>query len=189
MSIATKVIAWARGRNGQKVGAGECWDLVNSALLASGAHGSEYFDTIGDDVDYIWGEEIALNSVQAGDILQTRDHVVTTTTAVHTVFKDGEEALQEDSPFEERPHHSLIVTSLLDQNGTLATLEQNVKPKGKVVQVKRFNSRDVPTVTKKKPGMAIDPRGDPKKKVPVTIITEITVTVTGTIWAYRPVKR
>lgn len=187
MSVASQVIAWARGRVGQKVGAGECWDLANSALLAGGAHGSEYFGTIGEDVDYIWGEEVALNSVQAGDIVQTRDHVVTKTVVVTTVYPDGEKGSEETSTDEERPHHTAIVTSLLDKNGTFATLEQNVEPKGKIVQVKRLNSRDIDTVTTKKTGYAVDPRSG--KNAAVKIITETTISVSGTVKVYRPKKR
>ena len=188
MSITTKLIAWARGRVGQKVGAGECWDLVNSALVAAGAKGSEDFGTIGDDVDYIWGDEVALNAAQAGDIVQTRDHVVTTTVKTRIRFADGtEEDGDEDTKIEKRPHHSAIVASLLDKHGTLVTLEQNVEPKGMVVQNKRLNSRDVPTVTTKKAGKATDSRTD--KVVAVTIFTDTTITVTGTVSVYRPVKR
>ena len=139
MSITTKLIAWARGRVGQKVGAGECWDLVNSALLAAGAKGSEDFGTIGDDVDYIWGDEVALNAAQAGDIVQTRDHVVTTTikSPVSSTPTARKRAARTGTfrRLKRRAHHSAIITSLLDKNGTLATLEQNVPIRsGKVVQ-------------------------------------------------------
>ena len=186
MSVGSQAITWARGKLGKQVGAGECWDLANSAIVAAGGKGSEYYGTIGDDVDYIWGDAVSLNSVQAGDIIQTRDHVTTITTKVTTTYPDGEEGEDESYTTENRPHHTAIVTSLLDKNGTLATLEQNIQPKDKVVQVKRLNTRDIDTVTTKKTAMVVDPRNG--KKVMAKIKTEVTVEVTGTIWAYRPKK-
>ena len=189
MTLATDIIAWARGRLGQTVDAGECWDLSNSALVASGAHGSEHFGTIGEDVDYIWGTAITLNAVRAGDVIQTRNHVTTTTVSIVTRYADNQEGSSETESTEERPHHTAIVTALLDRNGTLATLEQNVEPGGRVVQTKRLNTRNVPAVVTRVAGRAIDPRLTPPREVGVTIITTTTITVSGTIWAYRPVAR
>lgn len=189
MTIAQSIVTWARGRVGKKIGRGECWDLVNSAALAAGAQGSEYFGTIGDDVDYIWGDEVELSAVQIGDLIQTRDHLTTWTDDVTIKYlgdqpDDGDIAHR----YLPRPHHSLIVTSLLDRDGALATLEQNIDPKGKVVQVQKLYTRDVPAATTKKITMVPDPN-DPKKKVKATVITETTITVEGTITVFRPVKR
>lgn len=187
MTIAQNMVTWARARIGQTVGAGECWDLANAALVAAGAHGSEHFGTIGPDIDYIWGTVVALNAVEAGDIIQTRDHVVRVTTVVTTRYPDDSEGFDERFVELGRPHHTAIVTSLLDANGTFATLEQNVDPGGRVVQTQRLNSRSIPVVTTARAGRAIDPRNG--RDGPVTITTEATVTVTGAIWAYRPVAR
>ena len=190
MTIGQNIINWARGRVGKKVGRGECWDLVNSAAIAGGAQGSEYFGTIGDDVDYIWGEEIDLSAVQAGDLIQTRDHKTTWTYDVTITYADGSPPGGDvDHKYVPRPHHSLIVTALLDRDGALATLEQNVEPKGKIVHVNKLYTRDVPAVTTVKKFVSVPDPNDPNKKVKATVSTETTITVEGTITVFRPEKR
>ena len=66
-----KVYAWAHSRLGQHVGGGECWDLADGALRASGAASST---TTGKHDDYVCGDSIQLHQVVAGDILQLRNH-------------------------------------------------------------------------------------------------------------------
>jgi hypothetical protein len=38
--MSQQIVAWAQAKMGQKVGAGECWDLADQALRASGAASS-----------------------------------------------------------------------------------------------------------------------------------------------------
>ena len=74
-TLNQKVVKWAVGKIGQSVGAGECWDLANSALLQAGAGSSADFGPMGDDADYVWGTPIPdLKDVIPGDILQYRDY-------------------------------------------------------------------------------------------------------------------
>jgi hypothetical protein len=40
MTLNQKVVVWAQGQLGKKVGAGECWDLGESALKQAGAQTS-----------------------------------------------------------------------------------------------------------------------------------------------------
>jgi hypothetical protein len=75
-TLNQKVLIWTRGRMGQQVGRGECWDLADQALSKSGANSST---TTGADDDYVWGDEIGIGDVIPGDILQFRDYEVTTT--------------------------------------------------------------------------------------------------------------
>ena len=49
-TINQKVLIWARGKKGQQVGAGECWDLADRALRHAGAQSST---TTGKNDDYI----------------------------------------------------------------------------------------------------------------------------------------
>lgn len=62
-SLDQKVLAYAKGELHQKVGSGQCWDLVDAALRSAGA------DTSGDG-SYVFGTPIALNDVMPGDCLQ-----------------------------------------------------------------------------------------------------------------------
>jgi hypothetical protein len=59
-----------------------------------------------------------------------------------------------------------------------------VKPLGNVVQNKELYTRDVPPVVTK----AIEKRMNPttKKMETAKVTKTVTITVTGTIWAYKP---
>ena len=61
--LNAKVVAYAGGHLHQKVGSGQCWDLVDSALRAAGA------DTSG-DAAYVFGRPVGLDAVAPGDCLQ-----------------------------------------------------------------------------------------------------------------------
>jgi hypothetical protein len=50
-----KVVVWARGKLGHKIGRGECWDLGEQA----GANTSNDLGPVGADTDYIWGDPIS----------------------------------------------------------------------------------------------------------------------------------
>lgn len=82
-TINQKVLVWARGKLGQKVGRGECWDLADRALHHAGGQSST---TVGKDDDYIWGDRVDLKDVQLGDVLQFSDFIVTTVTKTESSF-------------------------------------------------------------------------------------------------------
>jgi hypothetical protein len=78
------------GKVGKKVGARECWDLGEESLKQAGAMTSNDLGPVGPDTDYVWGDPVKnLKDVQAGDIIQLRDHEVETETAKDYVFPDG----------------------------------------------------------------------------------------------------
>lgn len=171
-----KVVIWARAQAGKQVGAGECWDLANSALKQAGAKSSDDLGPMGDDADYVWGDEVTdLKDVQAGDILQFRDFTITTTVETETIYPDGSSDIATQEKEFTRPHHTAVVNEV-KSSGVLKILEQNVAPGGKKVQSNTLHTKDVPA------GSAASMKG--KNKVIVTT----TVTVSGTIWAYRPKK-
>ena len=179
-----KVLVWAQGKLGKKVGAGECWDLGEAALKQAGAQTSNDLGPVGDDSDYIWGDEIDIKDVQSGDILQFRDHEVTTTTDTEYVFPDGSSETKTESATSERGHHTAIANGKLDAGGVVKTLEQNIEPKDKVVQNKKVETRDIPDVTRKSTEKRTNPT---TKKLETAKVTKtVTVTVSGTIWVYRP---
>jgi hypothetical protein len=179
-----KVVVWVRGNLGKRVGRGECWDLGERALKQAGAQTSNDLGPVGDDEDYIWGDSIDLKDVEPGDILQFRDHVVTTTTETAYTFSDGTDVGDTTEVSAQRGHHTAIVNGKLDADGAVKTLEQHVKPLGGVVQNKKLYTQDVPPVVTK----AFEKRTNPttKKVETVEVTKTVTITVTGTIWAYRP---
>ena len=128
-----------------------------------------------EDADYVWGDEVSdLKDVQPGDILQFRDFTVTTTVETETIYADGSSDIATQEKHFTRPHHTAVVSEV-KSGGMLKVLEQNVAPGGKKVQSNTLNTKDVPAGSTHVKG---------KNKVTVTT----TVTVSGTIWAYRPKK-
>jgi hypothetical protein len=184
LSTNQKVVVWAQGKLGKKVGAGECWDLGEAALKQAGAQTSNDLGPVGDDTDYIWGDPIDVKDVQAGDILQFRDHEVTTTTETEYIFPDGSTQTKTEEAVAKRGHHTAIVNGKLDADGVVRTLEQHVKPLGDRVQNKSVKTRDIAPVVRKTTEKRTNPYS--KKLETARVVTTVTVTVSGTIWAYRP---
>jgi hypothetical protein len=183
-----RVVVWAQGQLGKTIGKGECWDLGEQALKQAGAQTSNDLGPVEEDTDYIWGEPINdVKDVAPGDILQLRDHVVTTTIETDYTFPDGSESVESKEETAQRGHHTAIVNGKLDGDGTVKTLEQHVKPLGKVVQNKKLYTRDVPPVVTK----VFEKRMNPttKKMETAKVTKTVTITVTGTIWAYKPMPK
>jgi hypothetical protein len=179
-----KVVVWARGKLGHKIGRGECWDLGEAALKHAGASTSSDLGPLGADTDYVWGDPIDLSKVEPGDILQIRNHLVTTTTVIEYKFKDGSVVTDTQETTAKRGHHTAIVNGMADANGRLPTLEQHVKPRGDIVQNMYLYTRDVPEVVTKSTGRYKHPGSRQLERADIT--KKVTITVTGTIWPYRP---
>jgi hypothetical protein len=185
LTINQKIVTWARGNLGKQVGRGQCWDLGENALKNAGALTSNDLGPVGDDDDYVWGDPIAdLKDVQPGDILQLRDHVITTETVTEYVFADGSTLTLTNERTAQRGHHTAIAASSPDINGAISTFEQHVKPRGDVVQSLRLNTRSLSPATTSGQERAQNP--STKKMETAKFKRTMTVTVTGTIWAYHP---
>jgi hypothetical protein len=109
------VVTFARGKLGERVGRGECFDLADRALRNAGAKSAADFGSVADDADYVWGRPVSLSDVRPGDIIQFRDYRYDRTVETST---------REDTDFQERPHHTAIVERV-DGGGALTVLEQN----------------------------------------------------------------
>ncbi len=180
-----RVVVWARGKLGQKIGRGECWDLGEQALKQAGASTSNDLGSVGADTDYVWGDPISdISKIEPGDVLQIRDHLVTTNTTIEYVFQDGTVETEKKETTAKRGHHTAIVNGKLDGNGGVRTLEQHVKPRGDIVQNMYLYTRDVPEVVTKSIEQHAHPRTKRMERVSVT--KTVTITVTGTIWPYHP---
>jgi len=184
-TINQNVVIWARGQIGKQVGKGECWDLADKALRNAGASSSADLGPMGDDEDYIWGDAVDdLKDAQAGDVLQFRDFTVATSIETDISFADGSRSTDTKESEFTRPHHTAVIDTAQGQ-GAFKILEQNVAPGGKKVQLHTLNTRDnVPVVTTTRKLMKA---GDGTMKM-ATVKVTTTITVSGTIWAYRPKK-
>ena len=184
LTTSQKIVTWARGNLGKKIGRGVCWDLGEQALKQAGAKTSRDLGSVDKDADYIWGDRINdLKDVQPGDILQLRDHLVTTTTLTKYTFDDGSSVKETDEKVATRGHHTAIVNSLPTTDGVLRTYEQHVNGRDVILNMV-LNTRDIDPVTTRSSGKYKHP--GTKKIEDCKITKTVTVKVTGTIWAYRP---
>lgn len=181
-NINQKVVIWARGKLGQKVGSGQCWDLADRALRHAGAQSST---TVGKDDDYVWGAAVDLRDVRMGDIFQFRDFIVTTTTHTETTFDDGSTSFYDKEEKARRPHHTAIVDHVLG-GGDFVILEQHVKPLGDKVQRHNISTQSQTLPPQTSHVRTKDPWG---RFRPARVVKTVTITVTGTIRAYRPTAR
>ncbi len=188
LTLAQRELAWAQGQLGKKVGAGECWDLAEQALAQAGAKTSTDLGPVGDDIDYIWGDLLNdAKDIQAGDVLQLRDWVVTTTTTADYTYPDGSTDEEVDTQTLTRSHHTAIAKGQIDANGLLRTFEQNVDPLGKVVQNQSLSTRDSTTT---RPVVVRGHLNSNSGKVELAkIIVTIDVSTSGTMWIYRPTSK
>lgn len=74
MSLSAKIVNWAKARRGQRVGRGECWDLAENALNASGGKNSNDLGPVARNSNYVWGRAITLANLSPGNICQFRNY-------------------------------------------------------------------------------------------------------------------
>ena len=122
--VNQEVLAFAEAHVGQKVGNGQCTDLVNAAYAAAGAESESKLGPTGPNADYVWGTPVntvttanlSLAGVLPGDVIQFRD-----VTLVHTTtYPDGSWSTTTKTA----EHHTAIVESV--SGSTIVVLEQNV---------------------------------------------------------------
>ena len=187
-STAQKVVTFARGKAGQQVGSGECYDLADKALRSAGAKSAPDFGQITDDADYEWGDLVDAKDAQPGDIVQFRDYVVTKETHVvrRTTEKDGSWKEEDETRTEtrDRPHHTAVVDAV-DGVGNLTVLEQNVAAPGGSTPIKRVQRNTLPTKSSSKPPVKTTKNSAGRV---VTVTTTVTISVEGTVWVYRPTR-
>jgi hypothetical protein len=82
------------------------------------------------DDDYVWGTAIAVGAAIPGDILQFRNHIVTTTVITKVTLEDGSGTIETKQSTMKRPHQTAIVAENRGAFG-LVVFEQNVEPAGK----------------------------------------------------------
>lgn len=126
VSMADRIVSFASQRRTQRVGAGQCYDLVNAALRAAGAKTAADFGEITPDADYVWGTPVSLTDLRPGDVIQFRNYDFTRTVVTQTATETRTEETGGD-----RPHHTAIVERV-GAGGEVSVLEQNA-PEGSAV--------------------------------------------------------
>jgi len=188
LTVNQKIVVFVQSKMGQKVGAGECWDLGEAALKQAGAQTSTDLSStgaVGPDDDYTWGDPIDIKDVQSGDIIQFRDYIITTETVTRVDFPNGDFTSTTETKTAKRPHHTAIANGKIDADGNLKTLEQHVQPAGEVVQNKNLATRDVDPKVTITTENRVNPYAD--NKVQQGKVTKtVTVTTQGQYWVYHP---
>jgi len=152
------VLDFAKSKQGQKVGSGECFDLADQALKKNGFKTASDYGEVTPDGDYKWGKPVPLDESKPGDVLQFRDYENKTRTENDKGWKEETQS---------RPHHTAVVVAN-DGNGNITVLEQNA-PKGskvtqRVIHVGNGTSQDGDnTVTQETSGTINAYRPEPKE--------------------------
>jgi len=146
----------------------DCFALVDKLLRNLGAQTAADGDVaVTATADYDWGDGIMLESIQPGDILQFRKHVVHTQTFTWSNGKWYET----ESRTLTRPHHTAIVVEV-HKDGSVTVIEQNVHP-----NPGRVNRNVIPRLES----------GEETKRV--NDEKKVKMTVTGAVRAYRPAPK
>ena len=185
-TLNQKILNWASGKVGTQVGAGECWDLANSALQQAGARTSSDLGPMGPDDDYVWGTVVDPKDALPGDVIQYRDWEMTSTTSTEVTFADDSGWSDEQTRTVGHPHHTSIIAST-PGNGALTVLEQNHlgnKEKVRNGAIRWKDAAPKTTVTKK-----MMKRKDNGKTEIATVTVKVEVTVSGTLTVYRPLAK
>jgi hypothetical protein len=146
----------------------DCFALVDKLLRSLGAQTAADGDVpVTATADYDWGDGIMLDSIQPGDILQFRKHVI----HIQTLTEVNGKWHETETRTLTRPHHTAIVMEV-HRDGSVTVVEQNVHPNpGKV-------TRNV--IPKLDAGESTRRVGDNVR---------IKTTVTGAVSAYRPAPK
>ena len=157
-NIADQIVGYARRQQGSRIGKGECFDLVDTALRGASAKSAADYGKISRDADYTWGTPVTLAGLQAGDVIQFRNYSYDSTVVTKT-----DKATTTEEVGQDRPHHSAIVESVGD-DGAVTVLEQNA-PDGSPVTRTVLYFKDSKTTSGQK---------------------TTTIKVHGKFWFYRP---
>ena len=108
----------------------DCFGLVDKLLRDLGGKSAGDFGTLTKDADYDWGDGIMLDSIQPGDILQFRNHIVHSSTLQRL---DNGTWFETEESTARCPHHTAIVLDV-GKDGSVTVVEQNVWPDPKKVR-------------------------------------------------------
>lgn len=146
----------------------DCFALVDKLLRNLGAQTAADGDVpVTATADYDWGDGIMLTSLQPGDILQFRKHVI----HIQTFTFANDKWHETETRTLTRPHHTAIVIEV-HKDGSVTVVEQNVHP-----NPRRVNRNVIPR---------LDAGEDTKK---IGSDKKVKMTVSGDVKAYRPAPK
>ena len=172
---AATALAFAQRQSG-RYGDGECWTLVEAAIVAAGGKSSiPQTPNFGPNVSYVWGSAINVAALQAGDVVQYQNYAWTQTTRVDTTSPAGS-GFTENDRTEGRglPHHSGLVIRVIS-SGMVEVIEQNIPPRtGPVQTIQLALTAPATTTVSTQSGSTVT-------------VTTISHSVSGVVRCYRPV--
>jgi hypothetical protein len=124
---ATDAIAFAQRQVG-RFEDGECWTLVERALIGAGAKSSRILTpNFSATSAYVWGTAVQINAVQPGDVLQFSRYVWTKSVTTDVTNPDGSGSVNTEDQEEGRglPQHSALVVRVVSP-GVVEVVEQNI---------------------------------------------------------------
>jgi hypothetical protein len=160
-TMADQIVAYARQRNGERAGDGECFTLVDRALRGAGAQSAADYGRITPDADYVWGASVNLSELRPGDVVQFRNYRYE-----RTDITDDDSGTTTREQTEERLHHTAIVQSV-DGDAAVTVWEQNSPPGSAVRRIQLFFTNSSTSSGNR----------------------TTTIRVHGTSWFYRPQAR
>jgi hypothetical protein len=124
---AANAIAFCQRQIG-RYGNGECWTLVEDAVVGAGGRSSRTLTPhFSARSSYVWGTAVPVNGLQAGDVLQFSGYSWTRTTRTRVTNPDGSWTSNDRFRTETRgsPQHSALVVRIVSA-GIVEVIEQNV---------------------------------------------------------------
>ena len=146
----------------------DCFGLVDKLLRDLDGKSAGDYGPLSKDADYDWGDGIMLDSIQPGDILQFRNHLVHSSTLK---LLDNGKWFQTEESTATRPHHTAIVVAVA-KDGSVTVVEQNVWP-----DPKKVRSSVIPKLDEGEDTRWVDKQHKIKLKV------------TGSVRAFHPVPK
>jgi hypothetical protein len=176
---ATDAVAFAQRPTGRYKD-GECWTLMEDAVVASGGKSSiGLTPNFGKDVSYVWGTAVNVMALAPGDVLQFVRYVWRKATRVDVNGPEGT-SFSENYWDEGRglPHHSAMVVRVVSA-GVVEVVEQNIPPTTGPVQ-----TVELVLVA---PATSTSVTQEKGKDGVITTTTKVTHQVSGQIKCYRPI--
>lgn len=177
--VAKDAVAFAQ-RQLARFQDGECWTLVEAAVVGQGGKSSVGLTPkFGKNVSYVWGTAVNVMALQPGDVLQFQRYVWRKTTRIDVNGPEGTSF--SEAYFDEGrglPHHSAMVVSVVSA-GIVEVVEQNIPPTTgpvQTVQLILVAPADSTTITTEK-----------VKDGVITTTTKVSHLISGQINCFRPI--
>ncbi|MFT4151793.1 MAG: hypothetical protein QM656_16450 [Paracoccaceae bacterium] len=178
---ANNAVAFARRPTG-RYRDGECWTLIEDAVTGNGGRSSRGLTpNFSPSASYVWGTAIAINALQAGDVLQFSHYRWTRSVTVDVTNPDGSGSTDTQDHAEVRgdPQHTAMVVRVVSA-GIVEVVEQNIPRVTGPVQVVQL----VLTA----PATRTETTRSPNGSGQTVTVTTTTDTVSNPPRCYRPIS-